>query len=364
MGKKLFCILLCAVLFLPAGCRKEGGGGEEAPWKIAIITGEGGEAAEVAARLEREEPYVVRRTYPGDRSAEKTVSICAELLEDKSLRAILFVPAVAGIDEAAKMAEEKRPDVLFLVGTAAEDAGFAAQTADMVLAPDVYTMGTEIINEAYRMGAKRFIHYTFARHLLSEPFLRRRELMVERCGELGIEFIDITTPDPLTAEGGKEEARQFIEEDVPQKVGDYGANTAFFATDCTIMPELIRQVAECGAICPQTCCAGPYHGYTEMFGIEKEEYNNTQGVLRQIADNIAPYGNTGHMAAWCQSPETLMVEAGVEYARRYGEGEIKKKADRETAEAVMDGLTGGRTTLSEMAHAPNCYLFLCEYYML
>jgi len=371
MSKKLFCMLLCVLFILPAGCKKTGEKGRptkggDVPWKIAVVTGSAsqGEAVYAAEKLANENNFIVTRTFPDDLSAESTVSICKELSEDPLVRAIVFVRAIAGIDEAAKQVKAARPDILFIAGADTEDAGFVAQTADLVLAEDMYTMGTEIINEAYRMGAKKFIHYTFARHLLQEPVIRRREIMVKRCEELGIDFMDVTTPDPINAEGGKEEARQFIEEDVPQQVGDYGANTAFFATDCSIHAELIKQVMECGAILPQQCCPSPFHGYTEMFGIDVGDYSDPEGVLRQIAEGIAPYGNTGRMATWPLSSDVLMVKAGVEYAKAYCEGEIGIQLDREKINGVFDVLSNGRASLSALSHAPNCLLFLCEYYML
>ncbi len=370
--KKIISILLCLLFILPAGCKKteEGGTepetGQEVPYKIAIVTGSPvySEAIFAANRLAAENNCIVTRTFPDDMSEEQTISICTELANDPLVKSIVFVRAVAGINEAVKKVKEMRPDILFVVGTDTEDAGYVAQTADLVLAQDMYSMGREIINEAYRMGAKKFIHYTFARHLLSEPILKRREEMVKRCEELGIEFIDVTSPDPHTAEGGGGEARLFVEEDVSTKVGDYGANTAFFATDCTIHTYVIKAVLETGAIYPQQCCPSPYHGYTSLFGIDAGEYNDPEGVLREISRQVANYGNTGRMATWPLSSDILMVEAGVEYAKAYCEGQVGQELDRDRIDAVLDTLSGGRTSTSSFAHAPNCILFLCEYYML
>ncbi len=362
MLKKWICILLAGALLLPAGCEKPGEPGKDVT-KIAIITAESGEAFEGARILAEKKENILTRTFSGSKSEAETVSICTELAKDPGVGAIVFVPAIAGIDKAASAVREIRKDILFLAGAEPQDAGFVAQSADVVLTQDLAAMGREIVNEAYRMGAKRIIHYSFARHLLSEPVLKRREVMVARCEELGLSFMDVTTPDPLSAEGGKEEARQFVEEDVPQQVGDYGANTAFFATDPTIMAELVKQVMECGAILPQTCCGSPYHGYTEMMGIEPT-YDDPRGVIGQIARGIAPYGNTGRMATWTQSADIFMVEAGVKYAEGYLAGEIKKGADMEKMQSVADEISGGMVHLSKMAHAPNCLMFVCDYYML
>lgn len=374
--KKIVCVLLCLLLILPAGCKKTGengnpaatpaDGGADVPYKVAIVTGNAvySEAVFAANRLAAANNCVITRTFPDDMSAENTVSICTELAADPLVKAIVFVRAVSGIDEAVKKVKEARPDILFIAGADTEDAGFVAQTADLVMAQDMYAMGREVVNEAYRMGAKTFIHYTFARHLLSEPVLRRREEMVKRCEELGITFIDVTSPDPHTADGGGGESRLFVEEDVSTQVGDYGANTAFFSTDCTIHTYLIKAVLENGAIYPQQCCPNPFHGYTAHFGIDAGEYNDPAGVLRQISQQVAAYGNTGRMATWPLSPDILMVEAGTEYALAYCKGEVGLTLSREKIDGIFESLSDGRASVSAMGHAPNCLLFLCEYYML
>ena len=158
MWKKTGALFLALLMLLPAGCRKnEGGTGKsEVPYKIGIVTGGAvyNEAVFAAERQAAAKDYIVTRTFPDDMSAEKTVSICTELAADPAMRAIVFVRAVAGIDEAARKVKEARPDILFIVGADTEDAGFAAQTADIVFTQDFYAMGREVANEAYRMGAK------------------------------------------------------------------------------------------------------------------------------------------------------------------------------------------------------------------
>ncbi|MBE7062612.1 MAG: DUF3798 domain-containing protein [Clostridia bacterium] len=374
--KKILCILLCLLVLVPAGCKKTGentvltpgveGGGADVPYKIAVVTGDTvySEAIFEARRQAANNPCIITRTFPDDMSAENTISICTELAADPLVKSIVFVRAVAGIDEAVKKVKAARPDILFIAGADTEDAGFVAQTADLVMTQDMYNMGTEVINEAYRMGAKTFIHYTFARHLLSEPVLRRREAMVKRCEELGITFIDVTSPDPHTAEGGGGESRLFVEEDVSTQVGDYGANTAFFSTDCTIHTYLIKAVLENGAIYPQQCCPNPFHGYTAYFGIDSGEYNDPAGILRETSRQIAAYGMTGRMATWPLSPDILMVKAGVTYALAYCNGEVGLELDREKFDSIFDSISDGRASVRSMGHAPNCLLFLCEYYML
>ncbi|HCX78922.1 MAG TPA: hypothetical protein DG577_05900, partial [Firmicutes bacterium] len=46
-------------------------------------------------------------------------------------------------------------------------------------------------------------------------------------------------------------AQQFILEDVPRQIEQYGKDTAFFSTNCSMQEPLIRSVLEGGAIYPQ-----------------------------------------------------------------------------------------------------------------
>lgn len=369
--KKTACFLLCMLVLL-TGCNitknnpQGGSSSDDSPYKIGIVTGSAvySEAIFAAERLAEKYNFITTMQFADSLSADNTISVCTKLAEDPAMRAIVFVRAISGIDKAIETVKQSRPDMLFIVGADTEDSAFVAQKADISMAQDMYVMGREIVDQAYRMGAKHFIHYTFARHLLSEPILRRREIMVARCKELGMEFMDITTPDPENAEGGGAEARIFIEEDVPEQVGNYGPGTAFFCTDCTIHAQLIKSVLECGAIYPQPCCPSPFHGLPNTFGIDVGSYQDADGVLRQIAAGVANYGETGRVCTWPLSPDILMVEAGVQYAIDYCEGRVTEKADKAHMQGVISTLSRGRCRITDTASDPNCFLLLCEYYML
>ncbi|HZK41433.1 MAG TPA: DUF3798 domain-containing protein, partial [Clostridia bacterium] len=60
---------------------------------------------------------------------------------------------------------------------------------------DELSMGRTIPEEAARMGATRLLHYSFPRHLGYETIAARRQIMIETCEKLGIEFMDVEAPD-------------------------------------------------------------------------------------------------------------------------------------------------------------------------
>ncbi len=88
-------------------------------------------------------------------------------------------------------------------------------------------MGSAVIEQAKKQGAETFVHYSFPRHMSYALLAARRELFKENCEKQGLEFVDATAPDP-TGDAGISGSQQFILEDVPKKVAEYGENTAFF----------------------------------------------------------------------------------------------------------------------------------------
>ncbi|HCX78923.1 MAG TPA: hypothetical protein DG577_05905, partial [Firmicutes bacterium] len=142
---------------------------------------------------------IVTATYPDNFSSETetTIANTVALASDPDVKAIVFVQAVPGTAAAIDKVRETRPDMLFIAGVAAEDPATIASKADIVLLVDEISMGTAMPKKAAEMGAKTFIHYSFARHLSYATIATRRNLIMNTCEELGIAYYDVTAPDPL-----------------------------------------------------------------------------------------------------------------------------------------------------------------------
>jgi hypothetical protein len=141
---------------------------------------------------------IVTATYP-DNFASETETVIAQveaLAANPDVKAIVFVQAVPGAAAAIDKVRETRPDMLFIAGVAAEDPATIASKADIVLLVDELTMGETIPTKAAEMGAKTFIHYSFARHLSYATIAARRDLMKQTAAELGINFVRSQCPRP------------------------------------------------------------------------------------------------------------------------------------------------------------------------
>jgi hypothetical protein len=220
---------------------------------------------------------------------------------------------------------ETRDDIFIAYCTVQENPPDVATRATVILQPDEVTMGKSVPVQAKALGAKTFVHYSFPRHMSIPLLSNRRELMKETCAELGIEFVDATAPDP-TGDMGLPGTQQFILEDVPKMVAKYGADTAFFSTNCAMQIPLIKAVVDTKAIYPQPCCPSPYHGFPAALGLESDLSNpdNLQYVVDQTRAVLKEKGVEGRLSTW-PIPVAMMFTAGTtEYAIRAMDNNIDK----------------------------------------
>ena len=293
---------------------------------------------------------VVHVTWPDNfmTEQEQMVTILARLAADYDIKAIVINQAVPGSNAAVDKLKDTRDDIFIVYCNPQENPPDVAERAHIILQPYEIAMGETIPVQAKALGAKTFVHYSFPRHM-SIPFLaQRRDLMREKCAELGIEFVDATAPDP-TGDLGLPCAQQFILEDVPKMVERYGEDTAFFATNCGMQIPLITAVVDTKAIYPQPCCPSPYHGFPAALGIESDLQNpdNLQYVVDETRRILAEKGVSGRLSTWPVPIAMTFTAGSVEYAFKVIDGEISIDSfDKALLERYLSDYTETETTLS------------------
>ena len=342
-------------------------------YKIGIVTGtvsQGEEEYQAAQNLKAKYgDMVVTATYPDNFSTEteQTIATVTNMAADPDVKAIVFVQAVPGAAAAINKVKETRDDILFISGVCAEDPAVIAAASDICLLADEISQGTLVIDQAAKQGAKTFVHISFERHLGYATIAARQALFKQRCAELSIQYVEATAPDP-TGDAGVTGAQAWVTENIKVYVDQYGKDTAFFCTNCSMQVPLIQQVAELGAIYPQQCCPSPYHGYPSAFNISTEGHEgDVQYMLDQITAKVAEYGNTGRMSTWTVSVNMMMIEAGFNYAKKWIEGEITDRCDVDALLKEMQAIAGDDVTLTAYSDETsgtidNFLLILCPYY--
>lgn len=382
MFKKALAIGLILTMAFSVGCTKPAeptapaaepaAGAEPAKYKIGIMTGttsQGEEEYRAAEAMKAKYgDMIVTMTYPDDfmKEQETTIANVMAMAADPEVKAIIICQAVPGASAAIDKVKETRDDILFIAGVPGEDPAMIASKADLIFQVDELGMGATVIEQAKKMGAKTFVHYSFPRHMSYQLLAMRRDLFKQNCEANGIKFVDATAPDP-TGDAGVPGAQQFILEDVPRKVAEFGKETAFFSTNCSMQEPMIKSVMMEKALFPQQCCPSPYHGYPGALGlaIPEDKKGDVAYIIEEISTKVKEAGMEGRMSTWPVPVNMMFVEGGVEYAKAYLDGETEGKVDIKKAGEIFNGVAGAEMTIKsfdeEGVKLDNFLMILSDY---
>ncbi len=375
--KKLLVILMILVMIFPtAACGKKmdlGTSGKDLGFKIGIVTGTVSQGEEEYRAAERVKAIygdqVILQTYPDKfmDEQETTISNILSIANDADVKAIIICQAVPGTSAAIDKVREIRDDILIIAAVPGEAPDTISPKADVVLQGDELGMGLTIIEQAEKIGAKTFVHYSFPRHMSYPLLAARRDIFKAECEARGIAFVDATAPDP-TGDAGVPGAQQFVLEDIPRKIEEYGKDTCFFSTNCAMQEPLIKATLEGGGIVAQQCCPSPYHGYPGALGIEipTDKQGDVDYIIKEISAKIAEKGGTGRFSTWPVPVNMMFVESGAEYAIAWAQGKTEGKFDQAYMEKLFSEYSGVEvklTTLVEGGVAYDNFLLLLSDYI-
>ena len=305
---------------------------EKLGYKIGVMTGtvsQGEEEYRAAEKLVAEygADTVLQTTYPDKfaQEQETTVSNLKVLAADPDVKAIIVTQAVNGVAPAFEEIKQSRPDILLIAGAPHEDPAIIAQAADMSLDINQLMRGESIMQKAKEMGAETFVHYSFPRHMSMELLAARRDDLKKAADAKGIKFVEVDAPDP-SSDAGAAGTQQFIIEDVPRQVAEYGVDTAFFGTNCGMQEAMIGAIVKEGALYPEQCCPSPYHAYPGALGIKipEDKAGDIDYLNEQISAKLEEKGVSGRFGTWVQPANVSIINAAFEYAKDYAEGKAEK----------------------------------------
>ena len=233
---------------------------------------------------------------------ETTISQMVSLADDPKMKAVVVAEGIPGTYPAFKAIREKRPDILLFVNNTHEDPVQVSTVADVVVNSDSVARGYLIVKTAHDLGATKFMHISFPRHLSYETISRRRAIMEQTAKDLGMEYIEMSAPDPLS-DVGVPGAQQFILEQVPNWIAKYGKDIAFFATNDAQTEPLLKQIAAHGGCFIEADLPSPTMGYPGALGIEftDDEKGNWPKILEKVEKAVVDAGGSARMGTWAYS---------------------------------------------------------------
>lgn len=304
---------------------------DEAPFHIGIVTGTVSQAEDEQRGAESmvekygdasEGGYIVHKNYPDNYMAEQetTIQQIVSLADDEKMKVIVVNQGPPGTAAAFKQIKEKRPDILCMVGNSQEEPNLIEGIADLVIDPDNVTRGYLIPLAAKKMGATKFVHVSFPRHMSIELLSLRRDIMEAACKEIGIEFISETAPDPMS-DVGIPGAQNFILEQMPAWLTKYGMETAFFATNDAHTEPMLRQISDLGGLFVEQDLPSPILGYLGALGIDVgDAAGDWPKILERVEKAIVDKGAEGRMGTWAFSFGFSTTQVLAEIGKQVVEG--------------------------------------------
>lgn len=267
---------------------------------------------------------VVHKTLPEDyQNKEGCISVVTSLADDPEVKYILFNMGMEGIVPAFQKIRETRPDIVSIV-TSNDDPELMNEYIDISLGTDWVRRGVTIPTKAKEMGAKTFIHYSFPTHMASESKVQRRDAMKATCEELGMEFLEVTTPDPQTG-NGRAAMLQFLREDIPRQIEKYGPDTNIFGTNCPMYDVILDEAFKLKFIVAEQCCPTPTQAYPTVLNLEitPEDLGDYTKINDMITEKAKDAGMTGKLSGWAMPSQVYTPQFQVELAKYMHDNNLK-----------------------------------------
>ena len=276
---------LPVVLFSFSGCGKQdaskatasASSADAAPperainFKIGIMTGtvsQGEDEFRAAQMIIKKygADHVKHVTYPDNfmNEQETVIAQLVGLAADPDVKVIVVGQAIPGSIAAARKIREQRPDILIGFIEPHEDPGDGERGGRHRDPARPARPRTDDHRRSRRtMGVDRPRPLLVpAPHVAGAAGAPARHHEGGRAPSRASS--STSSPRPIRwARAGCPPTQQFVLEDVPRELKNYGPKTAFFSTNCGMKDPLIKSVLTNGGYIPEQCCPSPTHGYPD-----------------------------------------------------------------------------------------------------
>jgi len=292
---------------------------------------------------------------------ETAITQILSLGADPEVKAIVICAGYSGILPAIQKIKEKRPDMVVITAPIWDDPDMMAKYVDLCLDTDWVKRGETIPTKAHKMGAKTFIHYSFPTHMAKEVLAKRRDMMRETCNKLGMQFVEVMTPDPTTG-AGPGPMLQFLQEDIPRQIAKYGKDTCIFGTNCPMQDVIIAKALDLKFIMAEQCCPTPTQGFPAAMGLEiaPEDAGNFDKINAMIKEHAAEAGCAGRLSTWPTPVGYFFPEFGTDVAMEMVDGKLKD-VSIESLKPIAKKVAGADVAFAKMKpEIDNYYLIIMD----
>ena len=233
---------------------------------------------------------------------ETVITMISSFADDPLMKAVVVNQAIPGTAAGfQKIRDAGRNDMILTGNMPQDDPNVITKVANFVTHSNDFARGYYDILRAKNMGAKAFVHMSFARHMSIETLSRRRNVYEEACKDLGLEWVFVNVPDPAT-EVGVAGAQQAIIEMMPGLVSRHGKDAVYFTTNTALHEPIIQRCLELGAMFLNQDDVSPLCGYPGALGIDlTAEQGDFEAIVKKIEAEVVAKGGGGRMGTWPSS---------------------------------------------------------------
>lgn len=330
--KKLLSVLLSAIMmvtFLTGCTQSRGEDTSKDEYHIAIVTptlSTSEDEYRAGEEMAKKYPDIVKHlTLPEnfEEEIETCISTIVSAADDPLMKAVIVVSGQSGLIPAFQQIKEKNPDIFTVTAPIFDEPEMMSEYIDLNLDTNWLERGRTIVEKANKMGAKTFVHYSFPTHLSKPLISARRDMMKDTCKKLGMEFVEVVTPDPQTGDS-VEAMQQFLQEDIPRQIKKYGKDTNIFGSNCPMYDVIIKEALELKYTVAEQCCPTPTQAYPTVLGLEisEEDQTNFTKINEMISEKVDAAGMKGRLSGWPISVTVYMPEFAVEVAKEVIENDF------------------------------------------
>ena len=364
-NKVLSLILLLLMVGVLAGCGNQSAqtgqanqtgqdSREAAVYKIGVVTptlSTSEDEFRAADMMAKKYPDMVKHiTLPENFSTEieTGLSQITSLADDPQMKAIIVISGQAGLLPGLQKVEETRSDIITITAPIWDDPVLMSKYVDVNLDTDWVKRGETIAKKAQEMGAKTFIHYSFPTHLAKEVIAQRKDMMQKTCEELGMEWVEVATPDPQTG-NGTGPMLQFLREDIPRQIDKYGPDTNIFGSNCPMYDVIIDEALKLKFMVAEQCCPTPTQAYPTVMSLEisEEDAWDFDKINAMIREKSAAAEMTGKLGGWPMPVTVFLPQYAVELAKKIIEDPSFDYKDVKQLNQFAQDVTGCGVTFSK-----------------
>ncbi|MCC0634279.1 DUF3798 domain-containing protein [Clostridioides sp. ZZV15-6388] len=250
------------------------------------------------ARVERTIKHVV---LPENFTSniDKSINEIVKLTDDEEIQAIVVSTDQVGLLPALQKVKEKRPEIITISAPMGEDKNQLSQYVDVNLGIDTEERGKLLVERSKEMGAKAFIHYASKDDLKDADIAKRLEKIKETCRNLGMQFVQVNTPNVNTEED-KGKMKQFLNEDIDKQVKKYGKDVNVFGVNEYMDEVILTKALELKYIVAEQSNPSPVETYPSVMGfkISKKDAQNYDKINDVISEKAKAAGMSNRLGGY------------------------------------------------------------------